>query len=335
MSDTPHLQLGTISLDVPFFQASLSGYTDYAMRKLARRFGCPFTFVDMMLAKSAANPRVLLMPCFRPHDDEHPVGAQLLGETPAIMAKAARDLVAIGYDLIDLNFACPAPKVLRRGRGGAMLNDPDAVIDNLKAVQDAVTCPVLMKIRIGVNHSTQSSDNFWEIVTRAVEQRVSALIIHGRTVSQDYGGKADWEPLAAAKKRFPQMTIVGSGDIHDPPATVGLMQRTGLDGFVVARGAVGNPWIFRDLRCVWENRPVPPPPSLAEQRMVMLEHLADMMYDYPERLCVTRFRKFLAGYTRRHPKRKQVLLNLLKTRTRAEVEAGIDAWYGDAGEGIG
>jgi tRNA-dihydrouridine synthase B len=334
MSDTQHLRLGTVVLDVPFFQASLSGYSDYPMRRLARRFGCPFTFVDMMLAKSAANPRVLLMPCFRPHDDEHPIGAQILGETPEVMAKAARDLIAIGYDLIDLNFACPAPKVLRRGRGGAMLNHPDAVIENLKAVRDAVTCPVLMKIRIGVNHSAQSADHFWEIVTRAVEQRVDALVIHGRTVSQDYGGKADWESLAAVKKRLPAMTVVGSGDIHDPPATVGLMQRTGLDGFVVARGAIGNPWIFRDLRCVWENRPLPPAPSLEEQRIVMLEHLHDMMYDYPERLAVTRFRKFLVGYTRRHPKRKQVLLMLLKARTRAEVEAGVETWYKNTGDGV-
>lgn len=330
MNDTVHLKLGTIVLDVPFFQASLSGYSDYAMRKLARRFGCPFTFADMMLAKSMANPRVLSMPCFRPRGDEHPIGAQLLGETPATMAMAARDLVAVGYDLIDLNFACPAPKVLRRSRGGALLADPDAVIDNLKAVQDAVACPILMKLRIGVDHSTRSSDNFWEIVTRAIEQGVDALVIHGRTVFEKYGGRADWEPLAAVKRRFPEATIVGSGDIHDPPATVGLMQRTGLDGFTVARGAVGNPWIFRDLRCVWENRPVPPPPDLAEQRHAMLEHLHDVVQDYPEKLAVTRFRKFLLGYTRRHPKRKQVLLTLLKARTRAELEAGIDAWYSDA-----
>jgi tRNA-dihydrouridine synthase B len=329
MHSITNLKLGTIVLDVPFFQASLSGYTDYAMRKLARRFGCPFTFTDMMLAKSAANPRVLLMPCFRPRDDEHPIGVQILGETPAVMAKAARDLVGVGYDLIDLNFACPAPKVLRRGRGGAMLNDPDAVIENLKAVRDAVTCPVLMKLRTGVNHSIRSSDNFWEIVTRAIEQKADALIIHGRTVSQDYGGKADWESLASVKKRFPSMTIIGSGDIHDPAATVGLMQRTSLDGFVVARGAIGNPWIFRDLRSAWEDRPLPPPPDLAEQRQVMLTHLDDVLRDYPPGLAVTRFRKFLVGYTRRHPKRKQVLLTLLKAKTRAEVEAGIDKWYNE------
>ena len=104
MDNTGGLKLGNIELDVPFFQASLSGYSDYAMRSLARRFGCPFTMADMMLAKSAANPRVLRKPFFRPGDDEHPIGAQIIGTIPDTMAKAARDLAAIGYDLIDLNF---------------------------------------------------------------------------------------------------------------------------------------------------------------------------------------------------------------------------------------
>ena len=106
MNNTVGLKLGSLTLDVPFFQASLSGYSDYAMRSLARRFGCPFTMADMMLAKSAANPRVLRKACFRPRADEHPVGAQIVGRIPATMAGAARDLVAAGYDVIDLNFAC-------------------------------------------------------------------------------------------------------------------------------------------------------------------------------------------------------------------------------------
>jgi nifR3 family TIM-barrel protein len=321
------LKLGTLSLDVPFFQASLSGYTDYAMRRLARRFGCPFALADMMLAKSVAHPKVLAKGLFHPGDDEHPVGAQILGETPETMAQAARALTAIGYDLIDLNLACPAPKVLRRGRGGALLDDPDTAIDILKAVRDAVTCPVLMKLRIGKEHTTRCLDDFWEIVTRAIEQRVDALVIHGRTVSEKYRGKADWDIAAAVKRRFPAATIVGSGDIFDPPATVELLRRTGLDGFVVARGAVGNPWIFRDLRCVWEGRPVPPPPDLAEQRAVMLDHLDWTLRGYTEYLGIGHFRKFAVGYARHHPQRKQVLLTLLKAKTRAAVEAVIDSWY--------
>ena len=329
MAHTVGLKLGTLTLDVPFFQAPLSGYSDHAMRKLARQFGCPFALADMMLAKSMVNPKVLAKPLFRPGQDEHPVGAQILSKTPKTMAQAARALVDVGYDLIDLNFACPAPKVLRRGRGGALLDDPDTVIDILKAVQDAVTCPILVKLRVGVDHTPQSLDRFWEIVTRSIEQRVDALVIHGRTVSDKFRSRADWDILAEAKHRFPAATIVGSGDIFDPPATLDLMKQTGLDGFVVARGAVGNPWIFRDLRCVWEGRPVPPPPSLAEQRLVMLEHLQGTLQGYPEQLGVGHFRKFAVGYARRHPKRKQVVVTLLKAKTRAEVEAAINIWYKD------
>jgi tRNA-dihydrouridine synthase B len=324
------LKLGSLTLDVPFFQASLSGYSDYAMRSLARRFGCPFTMADMMLAKSAANPRVLRKACFRPRVDEHPVGAQIVGRTPATMARAARDLVAAGYDVIDLNFACPAPKVLQRGRGGALLNDPDTVIDILKAARDAVVCPVMMKLRIGVNDKPQSLDNFWQIVTRSIENGVDALVIHGRTVSERFRDKADWDVPAEVKRRFPNTTIVGSGDIFEPAATVDLMEKTGLDGFIVARGAVGNPWIFRDLRCIWGNLPLPPPPDLAEQRLVILEHLEQVLKDYPEKKAVGIFRKYAVGYARRHPKRKPALLAFMKAQTRIEAEAAINTWYTDS-----
>jgi tRNA-dihydrouridine synthase B len=329
MSNSVGLKLGSLALDVPFFQASMSAYSDYAMRMLARRFGCPFTMADMMLAKSAANPRVLRKIIFRPGSDEHPIGAQILGRKPATMALAARDLVAAGYDLIDLNFACPAPKVLRRGRGGALLNDPDIVIDILKAVRDAVAVPVLMKLRVGVDHKPESLDNFWRIVNRSVEHGVDALVIHGRTVSERYRGKADWDLPAAVKSRFPRATIVGSGDIFDAVATVDLMKRTGLDGFIVARGAIGNPWIFRDLRCVWENRPVPAPPDMGEQRLVILEHFERILQDFPEKKAVGTFRKFAVGYVCRHPRRKPVLISLMKAKTRGDVENAINAWYTD------
>lgn len=330
MSSTTALKLGALALDVPFFQASLSGYSDYAMRMFARRYGCPFVLTDVMLAKSVARPDILAKACFRPGDDEHPIGAQILGRTPATMAKAAGGLVAAGYDVIDLNCACPAPKVLRCGRGGALLDDPNAVIDIVKAVRDTVTCPLMMKLRIGVDHSACSQENFWEIVTRSIEQGVDALVIHGRTVEERYRGKANWEMLAAVKTRFPVATIIGSGDIFDARASLDQLKRTGLDGFVVARGAIGNPWIFRDLRCIWEDRPVPPAPELAEQRLVLLEHFDRVLDGYPELRGIGYFRKFLVYYARRHPKRKHVLQTLMKARTRKEVEAGIDAWYAQA-----
>ena len=334
MPDAVGLKLGSLVLDVPFFQASLSGYSDYAMRALARRFGCPFVLADMMLDKSAANPRVLRKACFRPGADEHPVGAQIIGRVPAMMVAAARDLVAAGYDLIDLNFACPTPKVLHRGRGGALLDEPDTIIDIFNAVRQTVACPILMKLRIGLDHESRSLDYFWEIVTRAIEQGVDALVIHGRTVSQRYTGKADWALAAEVKGRFPHATIIASGDVFDPAGTIDLMKKTGLDGFTVARGAVGNPWIFRDLRCVWEGRPIPATPDLAEQRLVMLEHFGLIRQNYAEKDAVRRFRKFMVGYARRHPQRKAAQQSLMKAKTRAEVESTIDAWYTGACCGV-
>lgn len=333
MKDRIALKLGHLALDVPFFQASLSGYSSYAMRALARRFGCPLTLTGVMLAKSMANPRVLRGPQFRPGDDEHPIGAQILGRAPKTMAKAAVDLKAVGYDLIDLNFACPAPKVLRRGRGGALLNEPDTVIDILKAVREAVDGPVLMKLRAGVNHKSGSQTSFWEIVSRSIECGVDALVIHGRTVTQRYRGKADWNLVANVKRQFPTATILGSGDIFDAQAAMDRLKDTGLDGVVLARGAVGNPWIFRDLRCLWENRPLTPAPTLGEQGQVMLDHFHGILDGYQEKRAVGYFRKFLVRYAKRHPHRKQVLMDLMQAKTRSEVEQGIERYYCQPSDG--
>jgi len=323
------LKLGSIALDVPFFQASLSGYSDHPMRMFARRYGCPFVLADVMLAKSVARPDILAKSCFRPGDDEHPVGAQILGKTPATMAQAAGALVGAGYDLIDVNCACPAPKVMRRGRGGALLEKPDVAIEILKAVRGAVSCPVMMKLRIGTNRSAQAQEIFWEIVERAIEQGVDALVIHGRTVCERYRGKADWGALAEVKRRFPKATIIGSGDVFDAQTSLDLLQQTGLDGLVVARGAIGNPWIFKELRCLWAGGQMPAPPGLAEQKGVLLEHLSLVCHGHPEHRAVGYFRKFLVYYVRRHPKRRQLVQSLLKAKTRKEVEAVIEEWYAD------
>ncbi len=240
------LKIGNIILDVPFFQASLSGYSDYAMRAIARECGAPLVFAGVMLAKSVVHPRVFNSPAFKPGDEEHPIGAQLLGEDAEIMARAARVVWKAGYDLIDLNFACPAPKVIRRKRGGFLLNEPDKVIEIYNAVRESVDCPVTMKLRTSFDN--QSYDNFWDISTRAAAGKVDALIVHPRTVCQRFTGPANWEFLSEVKKRFPRTIIIGSGDLFSVDTIKNNMKDSGVDGAVIARGAIGNPWIFEQLR---------------------------------------------------------------------------------------
>lgn len=322
------LKLRSIRLDMPFIQAPLAGYTDYPMRILARRFGCPLTFTGVMLDKMALNPRVIRRKEFWPHEDEHPVAAQVLGDDPQQMADSAAEFVRIGYDLIDLNFACPAPKVLRRARGGHLMQQPHFIREAFLRTREKVDCPVCMKIRIGFDNSEAAAEDFWTICEDASRNGVDMLAIHGRTVHQKYRGKADWSRIAEVKKRFPNLTIFGSGDIMDAHTAVERLQQSGVDGVIVARGAIGNPWVFQEIRSVLDQNGPPAAPTLKEQGELMLEHFELICAEKPLRKAVPYFRKFSAGYCRRHPERKKTLLAIMESRTKEDTIAVIRRAYG-------
>ena len=321
--------MGKLNLSVPFIQAPLSGYSDYAMRRLALDFGAPLTFSGVMLAKSAAHPKLLKNPLFRPHDDEHPVGAQILGNDSATMVKAAGALQNAGFDIIDLNFACPAPKVVRRRRGGYLLKEPDTVLDIFCRVREAVTCPVTMKLRTGYDSSEASHDRFYHIVDEASRQNVDALIIHARTVVQKFTGEVDWPLLSEIKRHFPKTTLIGSGDLFDPRTTVERLKTSKLDGLLIARGAIGNPWIYTALHAILKGGPAPPPPTLTEQADVMRKHFEMICRLYAPIKAIRYFRKFLIRYCRLHPKRKQAQKILLAANSKTQLLAAMEKWYGN------
>jgi tRNA-dihydrouridine synthase B len=321
------LKLGRLDLEVPFFQASLSGYSDYAMRKLAKTYGAPLTFGGCLLDKSVlhfANDGIGL----RPRGDEHPIGAQILGRDPVTMSQAAKTLVGLGYDLIDLNFACPAPKVLRRQRGGHLLNEPARIMEIYHRVRESVDCPVLMKLRFCFDDTADSRDKFWQIVEQACDAGVDALIVHPRSVLQRFRGSADWSVLAELKCRFPKAIIIGSGDLFDVRTIAERIRNTGVDGVVIARGAVGTPWIFRDLTAIYEGKSLPPPPGLSEQGQVVLKHFELMAGLYEPKKVINRFRKFILAYCRLHPQRRKAQKSLFAAKDRGQLFAAIEQWYG-------
>jgi tRNA-dihydrouridine synthase B len=320
------LKIGNIILDVPFFQASLSGYSDYAMRAIARDFGAPMTFAGAMLAKSVIHPKVFNNPSFKPGDDEHPIGAQLLGEDPEIMARAAKVVWKAGFDLIDLNFACPAPKVIRRKRGGFLLNEPDKVIEIYNAVKESVDCPVTMKLR--TSFENQSHDNFWDISSRATAGKVDALIVHPRAVCQRFAGSADWQFLSEVKKQFPHTTIIGSGDLFSADTIKNNIKNTGVDGAVIARGAIGNPWIFNQLRASFDTETIFVPPTVQQQGEVILKHFNLVYRLYEPKKAIMHFRKFIVAYCKLHPLRKKAQKALFSAKTAEEFLAVVKQWYG-------
>ncbi|MHC4324314.1 MAG: tRNA dihydrouridine synthase [Planctomycetota bacterium] len=323
------LKLGNLILSVPFIQAPLSGYSDYAMRRLGLDFGAPLTFAGVMLAKSAAHPKVLRLPAFRPHDDEHPVGAQILGNDPATMAKAAKALEGAGFDIIDLNFACPAPKVLRRRRGGYLLKEPETVKRIYRRVREAVKCPVTMKLRTGFDSGRESYDNFHQIVSDAAQQNIDALAIHGRTVVQKFAGNVDWDLLAEIKRSFQRTILIGSGDLFEATTTIQRMEAAKIDGVLIARGAIGNPWIYTSLNAVLAGKPEPLAPTLAEQDEVIKEHFEMICKIYDPKKAVRYFRKFLVHYCRRHPRRKEAQKDLLAANDGKDLLIAIEKWYGN------
>jgi len=322
------MKIGTLSLSMPFIQAALAGYTDYPMRRLAHQFGCPLTFTGVMLDRIALHPKAMRQQKFLPYPDEHPVAAQILGDDPDIIAQAAAAFERAGYDMIDLNFACPVQKVLRRQRGGYLMRKPDLVRQAIRLTRDRVRCPVGIKIRIGFDHTEASVEDFWRICEYAAAEQIDLLVIHGRTVGQKYKGKADWLRIAEVKRRFPALTVFGSGDIFDADTAFDRMTQTGIDGVIVARGAVGNPWIFSELLARSQGKPAPVPPTLAEQAQVMLEHFECVCQVAPASKAVPYFRKFTAGYSKRHPERKKTLLSLMAARTRDQLIAAVKEAYG-------
>jgi tRNA-dihydrouridine synthase B len=326
-SVTAMLQIGSLQLSVPFIQSPLSGYSDRAMRRMALDFGAPLTFCGVVLDKSAANPRVMRRAEFRPGDDEHPVGAQILGNEPVTMATAAKALQEAGYDIIDLNFACPAPKVLRRQRGGYMLNQPQKVLEIYDRVRDVITCPLTMKLRTGFSAGQESYDNFYEILTGVVSRKIDAVTIHNRRVVHKFTGEVDYGVLAEIKRKFPQTIIIGSGDNFEPAEVVERIKIHQLDGMMMARGAIGNPWIFKSLKAIWEGKAAPPPPLLAEQAEVILRHFEILCRIYGPKQAVRHFRKILIRYCKLHPMRKQVLRELIAVRSDEQLVAAIKKWY--------
>ena len=302
------LRLGTLQLDVPFIQAALSGYSDLPMRRLARRFGAPYTLCEVVLDKFVLLKGKKQKGLLRVTDDDHPVGAQLMGANPEDFAPAAQAMADAGYDVIDINFGCPVKKVLGRCRGGFLLSSPDVALDIIRRVRDAVgdTTPVTVKMRRGMDDTQQSERSFFEILDGAFELGVAAVAVHGRTVKQRYVGPSDWSFLTKVKCHVGDRLILGSGDLFSAQACVKMIRETGVDGVTVARGCIGNPWIFTECRALWAGAEHPPPPSIPQQRSAIQGHWHDAVETYGQPLAARIMRKFGIKYSEHHPQSKSV-----------------------------
>lgn len=324
------LYLGNVKIGFPVVQAALSGYSDWPMRQIAREHGASYALCEVMLDQFliAVKDRKRNRHFLHLHEGDHPVGGQLMGAEPEQFAAAAQRLVAVGYDVIDINFGCPVKKVLGRCRGGFHLSQPDVALEIVRRTRDVVPdhIPVTLKMRRGMDDSSASRDRFFEILDGAFAAGVSAVTLHGRTVEQRYIGPSRWEFLAEVKRHVGARTILGSGDLFAAEDCLRMIEQTGIDGVTVARGAIGNPWIFQQARALAEGLPLPTPPSVREQGDVIRRHCQLAEQTYGER-CGALMRKFAIKYSALHPQFLEVREQFVRARTRDEWMCVLDRWY--------
>ena len=332
------MRIGPINLAAPFCQAGLAGYSDRAMRSVARRRGCPYAVTEALLDVILLSGGQGLRKSIDIDDGDHPVAGQVMGSEPDSMARAAGILQRAGYDVIDLNFACPVKKIKNKARGGHMLRDVPRAVDVLKAVRDALPphVPTTISLRRAFDDSPASADQFYEIVDAAWANGYSAVRVHARTVEQIYRGSAQWSVLSEVKRRYPDRTILGSGDVFTAEDAVRMLRETGVDVVWVARGAIGNPWIFRHAAALLAGADPAsiPPPTVHEQREALAEHFSIAMQIHGEQLAGRRMRKMGIKYSRFHPSGALVKSEFIAVQSLRDWNGVLEKWYGHDAPGV-
>lgn len=297
----PHRWIGPVPLAHPFTLAALSGYSDLGMRVVCRELGACLTrhevVLDQFILDGGSGPKS--GECLDPGD--RPIACQLMGRDPEQMGLAAARMADFGYDLVDVNFGCPVKKVLGRCRGGFLLGEPETAVAMLRAVRSSVRVPVTVKMRRALDDSPAAREKFWTILSAAVDLGFAAVVVHGRTVRQRYEGPARWEVLAEVKQRFPNLVVFGSGDLYTARDCLRMLEETGIDGVTVARGAIENPWVFRDCLALWRGAPPPPPPTLREQADLFERQLRIAALQYGLERAMRQMRKFGIRRAKLHP----------------------------------
>ena len=288
------MQLGNLLLPAGAGLAPMAGVTDAAMRLLCHEQGAAWSVSEMLSAKGwiysqgknrNAQELLLRMP------GEGIAALQLFGREPELMAEAAQQLANAGFDFFDLNFGCPAPKIAGNGEGSALMREPELIGRIVRAMADAVSVPVTVKIRAGWD---ENSINAVQVAQICEQAGAAAIAVHGRTRMQQYSGKADWNIIREVKQAV-SVPVLGNGDIKCGEDALRMLDATGCDGVLIARAAQGNPWIFREVRAAMQGE-ICPPPTGRERVEMALRHFDLETRLHGERGGMLEMRKHIAWY---------------------------------------
>ena len=291
------LKIGNVELENNVILAPMAGVTDMPYRILCREQGAGLVCMEMVSAKAILYKNKNTQELLKVDDRERPVSLQLFGSDPDIVADIAASLEDGPYDIFDINMGCPVPKIVKNGEGSALMKNPKLVEEILTKLVKAVKKPVTVKFRKGFD---DTCINAVEIAKIAESAGVAAVAVHGRTREQYYSGKADWNIIREVKNAV-KIPVIGNGDVFTPQDAKRLVEETGCDGIMVARGAKGNPWIFKQITHYLDTGELLPRPSVEELKAMILRH-GQMMLEFKGELAGMReMRKHVAWYTAGYP----------------------------------
>ena len=273
--------------------APMAGVCDQPFRLLCKEQGCDILYSEMVSAKAIYYNNKNTKPLLAMDEREKPFGLQLFGSDPEIMAEMARRIEGNGYSFIDVNMGCPVPKVVNNGEGSALMKDPLLVGKIVEAIANAINIPLTIKIRSGFD---AEHINAPEIAHIAQESGAAAVAVHGRTRQQYYQGHADWGVIARVKQVC-SIPVIGNGDIMTPQDIIDMKEQTKCDGFMIGRGARGNPWIFNEIKHYMQYVEIPPRPSIHEVKQTILRHARLMVEFKGEYTGIHEMRKHVAWYS--------------------------------------
>ena len=257
------MKIGNITINSKLALAPMAGVTDLGFRTVCRELGAGYTVTEMVSAKALCYQDKKSIPLLKLGDGEHPAAAQLFGSDPACMEQAAGIAAEVsGADIIDINMGCPVPKVANSGDGSGLMKNPDLAVKVAQAViRGAGGKPVTVKFRLGWD---KGSINCVEFAKAMEEAGVSAVAVHGRTKTQMYSGKANWDYIKAVKEAV-SIPVMANGDVFEPEDAVHILKYTGADMAMIGRGCFGNPWLFQRAQAALEGKEIPPLPPLAQR----------------------------------------------------------------------
>lgn len=310
------LQIGDLTLENGLVLGPMAGVTDLPYRLLCKEQGCGMMVTEMVSAKAILykNKKTEILMEMRP--EEGPVAVQLFGSDPDILGEIGAQVAEGPCACIDLNMGCPVPKIVNNGEGSALMREPKKVEAILSSMVKQIKKPVTVKIRKGFD---AAHVNAVEIAKIAESCGVAAVAVHGRTREQYYAGKADWEIIRQVKAAV-KIPVIGNGDVCTPQDAERIVEETGCDGIMIARGARGNPWIFSRILHYMRTGELLPAPALEEIKAEIFRHGKLLTEHKGERTAMCQMRKHVAWYTAGFPHSSALRGEISQMETLEELE---------------